>query len=310
MKNAKLLFAGTPGFALASLKALVDADHAPVAVLTQPDRPAGRGKRLTASLVKEFATVNEIPVLQPVTLKDPHVVEELASFEPDMIIVAAYGLLLPEAVLTIPGRGCLNVHASLLPRWRGAAPIQQAILNGDERTGVCLMQMETGLDTGPVYACADTVIGPGESAGDLHDRLATMGGELLRDKLDDILDGTLEATPQDDEQATYAAKIRKQDAIIDWDQPAEDIARKIRAYNPAPGASFRYREEQVKCWRAEILEDVEGPAGIVFQAGKDGIDVTCGRGALRLLEVQRPGRRRIAASELAGQSNLTGKRLE
>ncbi len=310
MSAPKLLFAGTPEFALASLQALVDAGRQPIAVLTQPDRPAGRGKRLTPSPVKVFAIERGIPVLQPVTLKDPHIVEELAGLEPDLMIVAAYGLLLPEAVLAIPAHGCLNVHASLLPRWRGAAPVQQAILNGDETTGVCLMQMEAGLDTGPVFACAETAIGPAETAGEVHDRLAAMGGELLRDKLDDILAGRLRASPQDEDHATYAAKVRKEHAFIDWTQAAEDLARKVRAYNPVPGACFRFRDEQIKCWRAEAIPGIEGPVGIVVQAGKDGIDVTCGRGALRMFEVQRPGRRRISAGEFAGQANLAGSRLE
>ena len=310
MSNAKLLFAGTPDFALASLQALVESGRVPVAVLTQPDRPSGRGRKLTPSPVKVFAEEHDIPVWQPTTLKDPHVVEELAALEPDLMIVAAYGLILPEAVLSIPKQGCLNVHASLLPRWRGAAPIQQAVLNGDEKTGVCLMQMNAGLDTGPVFACAATDIGPDDSAGDIHDRLATMGGELLCDKLGDIINGHIEAKAQDEALATYAPKIRKQDALIDWNRPAEEIARRVRAYNPVPGASFPLGDEHIKCWRAEVLEGVEGPASIVVQAGKEGIDVTCGGGALRMLEVQRPGRRRVSAGEFAAQVNLAGKRLE
>ena len=310
MNDAKLLFAGTPEFALPSLRALVESGRAPVAVLTQPDRPAGRGKKLTASPIKEYAVAQGIPVWQPVTLKDPQIVDDLRRLEPDLLIVVAYGLLLPGAVLAIPGQGCLNVHASLLPRWRGAAPIQQAILTGDDRTGVCLMRMDAGLDTGPVFACTETGIGADDSAGDIHDRLAAMGGKLLVQKLDDILTGCLEANPQDDTLATYAGKIRKQDAVIDWDRPAEEIARKIRAYNPVPGASFSCGGERIKCWRAAVLDGVEGAPGIVVQADKDGIDVTCGGGALRMLEVQHPGRRRVSAAEYASQSNLVGKRLE
>ena len=310
MSDAKLLFAGTPDFALASLQALVGSGRIPVAVLTQPDRPSGRGRKMTPGSVKAFAAEHDIPVLQPMTLKDPHVVDDLAKLEPDLMIVAAYGLVLPEAVLAIPGQGCLNVHASLLPRWRGAAPIQQAILNSDPKTGVCLMQMDAGLDTGPVYACAETDIGLKDTAGDIHDRLADMGGKLLCEKLDSILDGSIVAVPQDEDLATYAAKIRKQDALIDWNLSAAEIERRIRAYNPVPGASFPFGDEQVKCWRAEILEGVEGPASVVVQAGKAGIDVTCGEGALRLLELQRPGRRRVSAAEFAAQANVAGKRLE
>jgi methionyl-tRNA formyltransferase len=310
MSAAKLLFAGTPDFALASLRALVDAGYLPDAVLTQPDRPAGRGKKLTRSPVKAYATEEDIPVLQPATLRDAHVVEELAALEPDLIVVAAYGLLLPQAVLDIPARGCLNVHASLLPRWRGAAPVQQAILAGDDETGVCLMQMEAGLDTGPVFASAAIEIGAQETAGELHDRLAALGGELLVRHLPDILSGRCTATHQDDALATYAGKIRKDDARLDWREDATTLGRKVRAYDPVPGAWFDYADERIKCWRAEVLDDVEGPAGVVLQAGKQGIDVTCGRGALRLLELQRPGRRRISAAEFTAQLDLGGKRLD
>jgi methionyl-tRNA formyltransferase len=309
MKPAKLLFAGTPDFALASLRALVDAGHVPVAVLTQPDRPAGRGKKLTASPVKKYAVDHNIPVWQPITLKDADVVAQIATLNPDIIVVAAYGLILPQAILDIPRCGCLNVHASLLPRWRGAAPIQQAILNGDTETGICLMQMEAGLDTGPVYASTATKIGDAESAGELHDRLAALGGELLVAKLPDIVAGKLNAVPQDESEATYAGKIRKQDAAMDWSLSAEEILRKIRAYNPVPGAWFELAGERIKCFKALVLDDVEGPPGVILQAGKSGIDVTCGRGALRMLEIQRPGRRKVTAGEFAAQQNLAGKRL-
>jgi methionyl-tRNA formyltransferase len=309
MSAAKIIFAGTPDFARASLSALVDAGYSPVAVLTQPDRPAGRGKKVTASAVKVYALEQDIPVWQPASLRDQQVVDDIAELKPDLMIVAAYGLILPQAVLDIPRMGCINVHASLLPRWRGAAPIQQAILNGDKETGICLMQMEAGLDTGPVYASASIDIGTDETAGELHDRLAILGGELLVDTLPAVLQGALEPVVQDDEAASYAAKIRKHDAVIDWSAPADEIHRKIRAYNPVPGAAFDFGGERIKCWKADVLDDVEGPGGVVLQAGKDGIDVTCGRGALRILEVQRPGRRRISAAEFAAQTSLSGKRL-
>jgi methionyl-tRNA formyltransferase len=309
MSAAKIIFAGTPDFARASLSALVDAGYSPVAVLTQPDRPAGRGKKVTASAVKVYALEQDIPVWQPASLRDQQVVDDIAELKPDLMIVAAYGLILPQAVLDIPRMGCINVHASLLPRWRGAAPIQQAILNGDKETGICLMQMEAGLDTGPVYASASIDIGTDETAGELHDRLAILGGELLVDTLPAVLQGALEPVVQDDEAASYAAKIRKHDAVIDWSAPADEIHRKIRAYNPVPGAAFDFGGERIKCWKADVLDDVEGPGGVVLQAGKEGIDVTCGRGALRLLEVQRPGRRRISAAEFAAQTSLSGKRL-
>ena len=303
------MFAGTPDFALQSLLALQQAAYVPTAVLTQPDRPAGRGKKVSESPVKQFAGEHDIPVWQPETLKDASVVERIAAAEPDLIIVAAYGLLLPQAVLDIPDRGCVNVHASLLPRWRGAAPIQAAILEGDAVTGVTLMQMESGLDSGPILASAATDIGPDESAGALQDRLAVMGGELLVEKIADILAGSIEASPQDDTTATYAGKIRKGDAAIDWKFGAEQISRMIRAYDPTPGAKFELDGEMIKCWKAQAIEAVEGPPGTIVSAGRDGVVVTCGVGALRLVEVQRPGRRRITAAEFADQKNLRGKRL-
>jgi len=308
MPAARLLFAGTPEFALVSLEALVRVGRVPVAVLTQPDRPAGRGRKLTASPVKQFAVSQGIPVQQPATLRDPEVIAGIATLRPDLIIVAAYGLLLPQAVLDIPRLGCLNIHASLLPRWRGAAPIQRALLNGDAETGVCLMKMEAGLDTGPVYTCKAVEIGAEETAGELHDRLARLGAELLTDRLDEILSGQLIPVAQDDTRASYAGKIRKQEAAIDWLAPATEIQRRIRAYNPVPGAWFELDGEPVKCWRAREL-DGQGAPGVVLKAGRDGIDVGCGMGALRLLEVQRAGRRRVSAAELAGQQNLVGKRL-
>jgi methionyl-tRNA formyltransferase len=309
MSAARIVFAGTPDFALESLRRLVESGNIPVAVLTQPDRPAGRGKQLTASPVKEFALDQDIPVLQPVTLRDPDAVAEIAALDADLLIVAAYGLLLPQTVLDLPRSGCLNVHASLLPRWRGAAPIQHAILAGDAETGVCLMHMEAGLDTGPVYVSESTSIGDEETAGELHDRLARLGADLLVDKLEAILRGDLEAKQQDEIGATYASKIRRQDAALDWTRPAAEIARAVRAYNPVPGAWFELDGESIKCWQARVLDDGESPPGVVLDAGKDGVDVACGEGVLRLLEVQRPGRRRVTAAEFAAQNSLVGKRL-
>ena len=309
MSAARIVFAGTPDFALESLRRLVESGNIPVAVLTQPDRPAGRGKQLTASPVKEYALSQDIPVLQPVTLRDPDAVAEIAALDANLLIVAAYGLLLPQAVLDLPRSGCLNVHASLLPRWRGAAPIQHAILAGDAETGVCLMHMDAGLDTGPVYAFETTSIGDEETAGELYDRLARLGADLLVDKLGAILRGDLEARPQDEAGANYAGKIHRQDAGLDWTRPAAEIARAVRAYNPVPGAWFEFDGESIKCWHARALEDGERPPGVVLDAGKDGVDVACGEGVLRLLEVQRPGRRRVTAAEFAAQANLVGKRL-
>lgn len=312
MKNDsrfRILFAGTPEFSVPALQRLINEGLPPAAVLTQPDRPAGRGKKLTASPVKQFAENHELPVWQPATLRDAEVVAKIEAARPTLLVVAAYGLLLPKAVLDIPAAGCVNIHASLLPRWRGAAPIQQAILHGDAETGISLMRMDEGLDTGPVYAMSKIRIGAEETAGELHDRLATLGGELLVAKLPEILSGTIEAQAQDDAGATYAGKIRKRDASINWSSSAQEIGRKIRAYNPVPGANFQCGKEVVKCLKAHEIEAGNDSAGTVIAAGKDGIDVACGDGVLRILEVQRPGRRPVTAGEFSAQVNPAGKRL-
>ena len=305
----RIVFAGTPDFALASLTALVEAGRSPIAVLTQPDRPAGRGKKLTASPVKRYAEEQGIPVRQPATLRDEQAQADLAALEPDLLIVAAYGLILPQAVLDIPRYGCLNVHASVLPRWRGAAPIQAAILAGDTKTGVSLMAMTAGLDCGPVFHIEELDIGPGETAGELHDRLAALGGQALVTQLDAILGGDLEAVPQDDALATYAPKIEKQDARVDWSLAAEDVARRIRAYNPFPGSFCFAGETRIKIWRASATGG-SGAPGAVLLCDREAVVVACGDGALRLDEVQLPGKRRVAAQEFAGQLDLTGQRLD
>ena len=298
MTDKRVLFAGTPEFALASLRALVERDVRPVAVLTQPDRPAGRGKRLTASPVKRYALSRDIPVLQPTTLKDDDAVADIESYAPDILIVAAYGLILPQRVLDVPSQGCLNVHASLLPRWRGAAPIQAAILAGDAETGISLMSMTAGLDCGPVYATRSTPIAHDETAGELHDRLAALGGELLTDTLDDVLDGRIAAVDQDEDMATYAGKIAPADARLDWSLPASQLERRVRAFNPVPGAWFMHGDQRVKCWRARSVEG-DGPPGSVLSASDDGVVVACGSGALSLESLQRPGRRTITAAQYA-----------
>ena len=311
MTDTRVLFAGTPDFALASLRALTEAGIVPFAVLTQPDRPAGRGKRLTASPVKQFALDRGIDVLQPATLKDPEAVAQIAAFEPDLLVVAAYGLILPQNVLDIPAKGCLNVHASLLPRWRGAAPIQAAILAGDDKTGVSLMAMTAGLDCGPVYVEEAVAIGPEETAGELHDRLAALGGNLLVRHFDAIVNNALQAVEQDDSEATYAGKISKQDARLDWQEPAAALHRRVRAYNPVPGAFFLLDDMPVKCWRAGVVGGAAGAApGEVVSAGRDGIVVACGRDALRLDSLQRPGKRPVTASEFAAAVAMTGRRLD
>ena len=309
MTAARVLFAGTPEFALASLRALTGSGIMPLAVLTQPDRPAGRGKRLTASAVKRFALEHGIEVLQPTTLKDPDAVAQISAFEPDILVVAAYGLILPQGVLDIPAKGCLNVHASLLPRWRGAAPIQAAILAGDAETGVSLMSMTAGLDCGPVFVEEALAIGAEETAGELHDRLAALGGELLVRHFEAILDGELDAVEQDDALATYAGKISKQDARLDWQRPAAELHRQVRAYNPVPGAFFLLDDTPVRCWRAGIVAGATGSPGDVLSAGRDGIVVACGQDGLRLDSLQRPGKRPVTGSEFAGSVAMTDRRL-
>jgi len=310
MSGRRILFAGTPDFALAALRALCDSGVTPLAVFTQPDRPAGRGRKLKASPVKEFALSKEIAVRQPESLKDTDVVKEISELQADLMIVAAYGLILPQAILDLPKHGCLNVHASLLPRWRGAAPIQAAILAGDEETGISLMQMTAGLDSGPVFAQQSVRIGDTESAGELLDRLALLGGEMLCEQVPDILDGKLEAEPQDENSVTYAGKIRKSDAAMNWRKSATELLREVRAYKPVPGAFFDLDGEQIKCWSAEIADGQSGTVGTVISAGRDGIDVACGEGVLRMLELQRPGRGRISAGEFTDQTSIMGRRLD
>ena len=292
-----------------SLQALLESGVTPIAVLTQPDRPAGRGKRMTASLVKQYAQQHDIDVLQPETLRDDALVEQLRAFAPDIMIVAAYGLLLPQAVLDIPQSGCLNVHASLLPRWRGAAPIRAAIMAGDKQSGVSLMSMTAGLDCGPVYVSEALTIGDDETAGELHDRLAAAGGVLLANNLASIVDGKVSPQDQDEGAATYALKIRRGDAAIDWYRSASELDRFVRAHNPTPGAFFMLGDERIKCWSAAPAGGVDAAAGTVTEAGSDGITVACGEGALRMRSLQRPGRRRVSAAEFAAQLDMVGRQL-
>jgi methionyl-tRNA formyltransferase len=309
MAQAKVVFAGTPDFALALLKALVDSGTVPLVVLTQPDRPSGRGKKLTPSPVKTYAESRGIAVMQPASLRDDAAVASLKALQPDVMVVAAYGLILPQAVLDIPRAGCVNIHASLLPRWRGAAPIQAAILAGDEQTGVCLMAMSAGLDCGAVFVSRSLRIGSQETAGELHDRLAAAGGELLVDNLDNIVNGELTAIEQDESQATYAGKISTGDAALDWQRSAADLERCVRAYNPAPGAYFMIGDERIKCWRAQCSQGVQGAPGLILEAGPEGIVVACGDGALTLESLQRPGKRPVSAGEFAAQIDLVGRQL-
>jgi methionyl-tRNA formyltransferase len=309
MSTSRIVFAGTPEFAATSLRALVDAGCKPIAVLTQPDRPAGRGKQLTASPVKQYALQQGIDVLQPSTLRSADVVETLVALKPDLMIVVAYGLLLPQSVLDIPSIACVNVHASLLPRWRGAAPIQAAILAGDTHTGVVLMAMTAGLDSGPVYASRQVAIGTDETAGELGDRLANAGGELLIAHLADLLGGKLSATQQDESCATYAPKIASADARLDWRQPAAELERRVRAYNPVPGAHFMLGDERIKCWTARCVANVDATPGTVIATAAEGVVVACGTGALAMQSLQRPGNRPVSAAEFSAQTRPAGRQL-
>jgi len=302
----RVVFAGTPEFAGAALDALLDAGVRPVAVLTQPDRPAGRGKKIRESSVKKIAQQHELLLLQPVSLRNEDIVRQLESLRADLFVVAAYGLLLPQTVLDIPRSGCVNVHASLLPRWRGAAPIQAAILAADEQTGISLMRMEAGLDTGPVYVSSAIDIGATETAGELHDRLARLGGELLVEHLPQIAAGTLRPVEQTEAAATSAAKIRTDDARLDWNRSAAELQRVVRAYNPVPGAWTTLHGERIKCWAAATSADQGDVAGSVLSSSPDGIVVACGDGALCLTRLQRPGKTAVSAHALSGQLELDG----
>ena len=310
MKSPRILFAGTPEFALASLTALVAAGHVPVAVYTQPDRPAGRGRRLTASPVKRYAEEIGIPLHQPATLREPSAVAAFAALKPDILIVAAYGLILPQEILDIPSVACVNVHASVLPRWRGAAPIQAAILAADRTSGVTLMRMTAGLDCGPVYSEVITEIGDTETAGGLHDRLAVLGGQLLVGDLPKILADAIEPTEQDEALATYAGKIHKSDAELDWNLSAELLQRHVRAYNPVPGAYFFAHRGadagpvRIKVWKASQQPSVAASPGSFTQYDCDGIIMACGDGALRLESLQLPGKRSALAQEFVRQIDL------
>jgi methionyl-tRNA formyltransferase len=316
----KIIFAGTPEFAASALKALHDAGFDIPLVLTQPDRPAGRGMQLQASPVKQFALAHGIPVAQPVSLrldgKYPEVAKEahelLCRTEHDVMVVAAYGLILPRSVLDIPRRGCINIHASLLPRWRGAAPIHRAVEAGDERTGVTIMQMEEGLDTGPMLLIESLPIADDETTGSLHDKLAALGGKMIVEALRKLEQGTLTATPQPQDGANYAAKISKEEAALDFTLPADVLARKIRAFNPFPGASAMFNGTAVKLWRAEALPSTgDRNSGQVLAAdAQHGVQVACGSGVLRLTELQKPGGKRLPAAEFLKGFPLEGGRFD
>ena len=306
----RVVFAGTPDFSVPVLQAILDSGHAVVGVYSQPDRPAGRGRKLKPGPVKQLALQHGLPVFQPAGLKDAAEQQALARLEPDLMVVVAYGLLLPQTVLDIPRRGCVNLHASILPRWRGAAPIQRAILAGDRETGVSLMQMEAGLDSGPVLAEVRTPIAADETGGSLHDRLSQLAAGLLARHLDDLDAGRLEPRPQDESRVTYAHKLDKREAAIDWAGDAVQLERQVRAFNPWPVAQAHYRGQALRIWRARAVEGPEGRAGTVVAFGPQGIDVACGQGCLRLLEVQLPGGKRLDAADFLNARSVDGAVLQ
>jgi methionyl-tRNA formyltransferase len=372
MSGLRVAFAGTPDFALPAFHALARSRHQLVGVLTQPDRPKGRGRQLAASPVKLAALERGVPVSQPVSLKTEADRADLAAWLPDVLVVVAYGLILPRAALDLPRLGCVNIHASLLPRWRGAAPIQRAILAGDSQTGVSIMKMDVGLDTGPVFLEQVVSIGPQETGGSLHDRLADVGGAAVVQVLDELAVDSVRSTPQSEDGVTYAAKIDKAEALIDWRLDAVEIERKVRAFNPWPIAETRLDGEQLRIYAASVIDG--GPAGgerdsggrpsgegregasgdlgglasgkqssadgdgggrpnsgpdaghrggpfagdhvlhmvepgTITEVRGDSIVVACGRGSLALTELQRPGRKPVAARDLINTLDLAGRRL-
>ena len=308
----RVAFAGTPEFALPAFHALVGSRHVVVGVLTQPDRPKGRGRQLASSPVKLAAQRSGVPLSQPVTLKTEADRADLAAWQADVLVVVAYGLILPRAALELPRLGCVNIHASLLPRWRGAAPIQRAILAGDAQTGVSIMRMDVGLDTGPVFLERTVAIAPDETGGSLHDRLAAEGGSAVLQVLDQLSTNSARLTPQREDGVTYASKIEKSEALIDWSRDAVDIERQVRAFNPWPIAETRLDGEQLRIYAARVIdanrEPNVGESGRIVDSS-DAIVVACGRGRLALTELQRPGRRPVAARDLINTLDLAGRRL-
>ncbi|MFM5078334.1 methionyl-tRNA formyltransferase [Aeromonas caviae] len=299
MNKLKLIFAGTPDFAARHLAALLSSGHEVVAVYTQPDKPAGRGQKLTASPVKELALAHDLPVYQPASLRNEAAQAELAALGADLMVVVAYGLILPKAVLDTPRLGCINVHGSLLPRWRGAAPIQRSIWAGDAETGVTIMQMDVGLDTGAMLRKVTCPIASDETSASLYNKLAGLGPQALVDTLDAMAAGGTAAEPQDDALANYAEKLSKEEARIDWSMDAVAIERCIRAFNPWPISWFDVAGQTVKVWQAEVVAQDHGQAaGTLLKADKQGIEVATGQGVLRLLTLQPPGKKAMSVSDL------------
>jgi methionyl-tRNA formyltransferase len=307
----RVVFAGTPDFAAVALHALIQTEHDVVAVLTQPDRPAGRGRSLTASPVKALATEHEIPVLQPVNFREPSSVDALRALNCDLMVVAAYGIILPQAVLDVPRHGCLNIHASLLPRWRGAAPIQRAILAGDTQSGVCIMHMDAGLDTGDVISESVVAIEPDTTGSELHDTLAEVGAQALLDVIAPWCAGEIKAVAQPEEGITYADKLNKAEAKLDFNEPAILLHRKIQAFNAWPVATCTLDDLQIRVWRSAIPDGVSLPAdcqpGDVLATTPDYIRVATGDGVLDITELQKPGKKSLSAGEFNRGTDLSNK---
>ncbi|WDT86183.1 methionyl-tRNA formyltransferase [Alteromonas sp. 009811495] len=293
----KVIFAGTPDFAAKHLAALLDSKHDVVAVYTQPDRPAGRGKKLTASPVKVLGEEHNIPVYQPASLKQDAAQQELAAIDADIMVVVAYGLLLPTAVLNAPKLGCINVHGSILPKWRGAAPIQRSIWAGDSETGVTIMQMDEGLDTGDMLHIATLPIESSDTSATLYDKLAALGPKALVDVLDNF--DSYSPEKQDDALATYAKKLSKEEALINWHDDAAQIERNIRAFNPWPVAWMKIDEHNVKVWSGDVVAlDKAVSPGTIVSANKEGITIATGKGALRITSLQIPGKKALPAADV------------
>ncbi len=291
-KSLRIVFAGTPDFAARHLAALLSSEHEIIAVYTNPDRPAGRGKKLAAPPVKQLALEHDIPVYQPETFKSEEAQQELAALNADLMIVVAYGMLLPQVVLDTPKLGCINVHGSILPRWRGAAPIQRSIWAGDAETGVTIMQMDIGLDTGDMLSVATLPIEPSDTSTSMYEKLAELGPQALLDCLVDIADGTAVATKQDDALANYAKKLSKDEARINWADDAEHIERCVRAFNPWPMSHFVAAENSIKVWHSRVAEQAsDKPAGTIIQADKTGIYIATGNGVLVLEQLQVPAKK-------------------